>query len=62
MGSLPGSRGGWVVEGVALFSYAVIVVEEFASLEEYCKWRLALDVLLLEIDALYILCGFSRYF
>jgi len=28
MGSLLGSRGGWVVEGVALFSYAVIVVEE----------------------------------
>ena len=28
MGSLFGSRGGWVVEGVALFSYAVIVVEE----------------------------------
>ncbi len=31
-------------------------VEEFASLEEYCKWRPALDVLLLEIDSLYILC------
>jgi len=28
MGSLFGSRGGWGVEGVALFSYAVIVVEE----------------------------------
>ncbi len=28
MGGLLGSRGGWVVEGVALFSYAVIVVEE----------------------------------
>ena len=28
MGSLLGSRGGWVVEGVALFSYAVIVVGE----------------------------------
>jgi hypothetical protein len=28
MGSLLGGRGGWSVEGVALFSYAVIVVEE----------------------------------
>jgi len=28
MGSLLGSRGGWDVEGVALFSYAVIVGEE----------------------------------
>jgi len=28
MGSLFGSRGGWGVEGVALFSYAVIVVGE----------------------------------
>ena len=28
MGSLLGVRGGWSVEGVALFSYAVIVVEE----------------------------------
>ncbi len=28
MGSLFGSRGGWGVEGVALFSYAVIVGEE----------------------------------
>jgi len=28
MGSLFGSRGGRGVEGVALFSYAVIVVEE----------------------------------
>jgi len=28
MGGLFGSRGGWGVEGVASFSYAVIVVEE----------------------------------
>ena len=28
MGNLFGSGGGWGVEGVALFSYAVIVVEE----------------------------------
>ncbi len=28
MGSLLGSRGGWGVEGVALFSYAVIFVGE----------------------------------
>jgi len=28
MGSLFGSRGEWPVEGVALFSYVVIVVEE----------------------------------
>ncbi len=28
MGSLFGSRGGWGVEGVASFSYTVIVVEE----------------------------------
>ncbi len=28
MGSLLGSRGGWGVEGVALVSYVVIVVEE----------------------------------
>ncbi len=28
MGGLFGSRGGWDVEGVALFSYAVTVVEE----------------------------------
>ena len=26
-------------------------VEEFASLEEYCKWRPALAVVVLEIDA-----------
>jgi hypothetical protein len=36
------------------------VEERCTSVGEYCRWRPALDVLLLEIDALYILCGFSR--